>query len=433
MGVFFMSLGRKIRELRIMKGLTQSDLGSGLVTPSMISQIESDKANPSYKVLEAIAEKLETPLEFFLTDIQTQLEQTSAHKVAKALLSSANYERAVSLLESLLQKPSSNLNLADVMSDLGECYLQLGRFDEAAVQFQKVLEIAKNKENTIAALQALNKLGVIEQRRHKYHLAIYHWRKAYEQFDQLLQPEPFLQSQILINLGTIHYQLGEFQEALQYYETAYNFLAKSSHFEQIGFTYIGLGLSYKRMKEYEKASEYSQYAVAIFESLKNIKLSIDVKKNYGILKSEEGDLEAARKLFLECIEEYEKHNYPLDAGSALGEIARLYLKEQRYEDCKLHCHKALATIPATTIEAAPILRTLAIAEEELGERPRAIQAMERAIDIFKEHRLLSELAETYSMLADLYQKDGDYAKANECLLNMKHALNENLKERGIIL
>ncbi|WP_172844418.1 helix-turn-helix domain-containing protein [Tumebacillus algifaecis] len=428
-----MSLGQKIRELRIVKGLTQSDLGSGLVTPSMISQIESDKANPSYKVLEAIAEKLETPLEFFLTDIQTQLEQTSAHKVAKALLSSHNFERAVGLLESLLQKPSSNLNIVEVMSDLGECYLNLERYDEAVAQFDKVLEIAKSKENPTAALQALNKLGVIEQRRQKYHLAIYHWRTAFEQFDLLLQPEPFLQSQVLTNLGTIHYQLGEFQEALSYYETAYQFLAKSSHFEQIGFTYIGLGLSYKRMKEYEKASEYSQYAIAIFESLKNIKLSIDVKKNYGILKSEEGQIETARELFLACIEEYEKHNYMLDAASVLGEIARLYLKEQRLDECKLTCQKALATMPATTIEAAPILRTLAVAEDLLGHRERAIQATERAIAIFSNNQLLSELAETYSLLADLYQKADNFVKANECLLNMKNALNENLKERGIIL
>ncbi|WP_198299716.1 helix-turn-helix domain-containing protein [Tumebacillus avium] len=428
-----MSLGQKIRELRIVKGLTQSDLGSGLVTPSMISQIESDKANPSYKVLEAIAEKLETPLEFFLTDIQTQLEQTSAHKVAKALLSSANYERAYGLLESLLQKPSQSLNIAEVMSDLGECYLHLGRYDEAVEQFEKVLEIAKTKENPTASLQALNKLGVIEQRRQKYHLAIYHWRKAYEQFELLLQPEPFLQSQILTNLGTIHYQLGEFQEALNYYETAYKFLAKSSHFEQIGFTYIGLGLSYKRMKEFEKASEYSQYAIAIFESLKNIKLAIDVKKNYGILKSEEGQFEAAHELFLACIEEYEKHNYTLDAGSVYGEIARLYVKEQRFDDCKLTCQKALATIPATSLEAAPILRTLAIAEDKLGHRDRATATMVRSINIFKEHRLLSELAETYSLLADFYQLDGNFAKANESLLNMKDALNENLKERGIIL
>jgi HTH-type transcriptional regulator, quorum sensing regulator NprR len=428
-----MSLGQKIRELRIAKGLTQSDLGSGLVTPSMISQIESDKANPSYKVLEAIAEKLETPLEHFLADVQTQLEQTSAHKVAKALLSSDNFERAVNLLEALLDRPSPNLNLVEVRFDLGECYLKLGRYEDSVALFEEVIDLATQKGQPVAMLQALNKLGLIEKIRKKYHLAIYHWRKAYEQFEQLAQPEPFLQSQILTNLGDIHYLLGEFTEALEYYGSAYNFLATSSHFEQIGFTYIGLGLSYKKMREFEKAAEYSQYAIAIFESLKNIKLSIDVKKNYGILKGEEGDFDEALQIFGQCLEEYHRHHYENDAAAVHGEIARLYLRQEQYEACKDECTKALNVLPLNSREAASILRTLGLVEDSLGKTSDAIGLMEQAVSAYKEHDALAELAETYSVLGDLYQKLGDFEHANICLQHMKRALTENLKVRGIIL
>ncbi|MBL0386291.1 tetratricopeptide repeat protein [Tumebacillus sp. ITR2] len=428
-----MSLGQKIRELRVAKGLTQSDLGSGLVTPSMISQIESDKANPSYKVLEAIAEKLETPLEHFLADIQTQLEQTSAHKVAKALLSSRNYERATGLLESLLEKPSPNLNLIDVKTDLGDCYMNLNQYEQAIVEFEEVLEIAKEKFNYPALLAALNKLGVIEQKRQKYHRAIYHWRKAFELFDELPHSEPYLQSQILTNLGTIHYQLGEFKDALSYYDTAYKFLSKSNHFEQIGFTYLGLGLSYKKIQEFEKAAEYSQYAIAIFESLKNMKLAIDVKRNYGILKCEEGRTEEAMNLFNNCLEEYARHNYFTEAATVYGEIARLHLKERQFDLCREACQQALESLVADSRETAPILRTLAIAEEECGNLELAVLNMERARDLFAHHHLLNELAETYSLLGDLYQKQGDFQRANVCLQEMKKALTDNLKERGIIL
>lgn len=428
-----MSLGQKIRELRIAKGLTQSDLGSGLVTPSMISQIESDKANPSYKVLEAIAEKLETPLEHFLADIQTQLEQTSAHKVAKALLSSRNYERATGLLESLLEKPSPNLNLIDVKSDLGECYMNLGRYESAISEFEEVLEIAKQKFNYPALLAALNKLGVIEQKRQKYHRAIYHWRKAYELFDELPHSEPYLQSQILTNLGTIHYQLGEPQDSLHYYDAAYKFLSKSNHFEQIGFTYLGLGLSYKKIQEFEKAAEYSQYAIAIFESLKNMKLAIDVKRNYGILKGEEGQVEDAMNLFSTCLDEYVRHNYLSEAASVHGDIARLHLREGQFEACQEACHRALSVLSDHVRESAPIMRTLAIASDQLGNLEEAISQMERACQLFREHHLLSELAETYSLLGDLYQKQGDLQRANDCLQGMKQAMTDNLKERGIIL
>lgn len=428
-----MSLGQKIRELRIAKGLTQSDLGSGLVTPSMISQIESDKANPSYKVLEAIADKLETPLEHFLADIQTQLEQTSAHKVARALLTSESYERAAGLLESLIERPSPTLNIIEVKADLGECYLQLGRYEAASSLFEDVMQIAEKSENHIAILQALNKMGIIEQKRQKYHLAIYHWRKAFESFDSLPQQEPFLQSQILTHLGSIHYQLGELQDALIYFSKAHEFLAQSNHFEQIGFTYLGLGLSYKKIQEFEKAAEYSQYAIAIFESLKNIKLSIDVKKNYGVLKGEEGNMEEAMKIFTECLDEYERHHYKIEAASVYGEIARLHLRNEAYKDAISAAEKALSIIPTTAREAAPILRTLAIAEEAIGHLDKAIAMMEHVVTLFKPDHLLAELADSYSLLGDFYQKSNNFKKANECLQNMKLAMTENLKERGIIL
>lgn len=42
------SLGQRIRELRLMKGLTQVELSEGISTPSMVSQVESNRARPCY-------------------------------------------------------------------------------------------------------------------------------------------------------------------------------------------------------------------------------------------------------------------------------------------------------------------------------------------------------------------------------------------------
>ncbi|KEO83266.1 HNH endonuclease [Tumebacillus flagellatus] len=77
------TLGQKIRELRMRLGLTQSDLAAGLITPSMVSQIEHDKANSSYKVLEAIATKLEVSIEYFLSVHQPKEEETILSKLLR--------------------------------------------------------------------------------------------------------------------------------------------------------------------------------------------------------------------------------------------------------------------------------------------------------------------------------------------------------------
>jgi transcriptional regulator with XRE-family HTH domain len=69
-------IGQRIRVFRMMKGITQIELAKGLCTPSMVSQIESDKVRPSYRILFAIAERLGVPLEHLLKDVDLALEHT---------------------------------------------------------------------------------------------------------------------------------------------------------------------------------------------------------------------------------------------------------------------------------------------------------------------------------------------------------------------
>lgn len=63
------SIGQKIRKRRIDFGLSLRDLASQTnLTASFISQVERGITNPSLNSLRRIAESLEVPLLFFLTD-----------------------------------------------------------------------------------------------------------------------------------------------------------------------------------------------------------------------------------------------------------------------------------------------------------------------------------------------------------------------------
>lgn len=56
-------LGKKIREIRLSKHMTQNDVVGTFITRNMLSQIENGSAYPSIKTLEYIANVLEIPLE----------------------------------------------------------------------------------------------------------------------------------------------------------------------------------------------------------------------------------------------------------------------------------------------------------------------------------------------------------------------------------
>lgn len=79
---------------------------SGLATPSMLSQIESDRARPSYRLLVQIANRLEVPLEQLISDVDMNLKFTSTQKMARAMVASKDYASAIPFLHELLDAPS---------------------------------------------------------------------------------------------------------------------------------------------------------------------------------------------------------------------------------------------------------------------------------------------------------------------------------------
>jgi tetratricopeptide (TPR) repeat protein len=273
----------------------------------------------------------------------------------------------------------------------------------------------------------------MERKRKRYHSAVHYWRTAHERFGELSETEPFIQSQILMNLGTVYQELGDYAEARSYLKQAYELLKGTDDVEKIANAYLNLGLSYLEIKAYEHASEYLRYAIAIFESTNNTKAAIQSKRRYGFVLGEEGRFDEAMQLLFECLEEFNDHQYPLEVASVHNEIAKLYLRQEKFEESAKECIDALNKTQQDMVETAHLMRTLAQAEAGVGNLNAGIEAAEKALDLFRGHQLLGEVSETYSLLGDFYEKIGDFAKATECLREMKQTLNDNLKAYGIVL
>lgn len=427
------TLGQKIKELRVQKGLTQSDLGAGMVTPSMISQIEADKANPSHKLLQAIAEKLETPIEYFLTDMQMQIEQIATYKVARSMMEAGEFGRAVPILEGLMEDSVPQLHSAEIQFDLAECLLEQGKLDEALDGFDKVLSSATTRKDLYMQILALKQLGYVEEKRHNYPLAIYHWQKALDLIAKVESHDPFLAAEILRQLGKVYGYLGEKNDALSSYERAHTYLEATANFQKIADLYRNLGETFREHGEFDRASEYAQHAISLYRGLKNIKLAIEVKENFGIVKGEDGNAEEALHTLALCLAEYQEYGYTEKVAHTHGEMARIYLANQNYEEASKHCDEALKLIGENSLERGFVYRTYSTIRKEQKQFAEAVDYMERSVKIFEIADLPREIAKSYSMLGDIYKEQGDLQKAIHSLEQMKRAMESNLKERGIVL
>lgn len=428
-----MSLGKRIRAKRLSKGWTQQHLASGMVTASMISQIESGKANPSYKVLEALSEKLDTPLEYFLADVDLQMEYASLMKVAKAFIEAKKYAQAAKLLHPLLEQPITSINQAEVRLELGDCYLNDHNTEKAIELFNEAQDIFDRKGDKHGAIRTLHKLGLVQMNSKKHHVAVFHWRRALDLIDQVQNPDPFVKATLLLDLGGVVTKYGEPKEALSYYDKAHKLLSGTEHLDKIAEVNLGLANSWINMGDFQKALEYADQSVSLYEANKNIKISIDLKKQIALLKVRENKIQEALTLLGECMGEYRRHHFVVEELSTMGEVARIHLLEGQIEKCFNMCEECLKKLPSGGQEAATVMRTQAIALSELDQLEDAVELLLAALEVFKKHKRMNEVADTYSELAEVYQKRGEYELSIQALQSLKECMEEGLVERGIVL
>src|ERR1700738_3654594 len=92
------SVGDRLREARLARGLTQEELARGLATKGFISQVERNRATPSLAKLRLMAERLGLPLGHFTGD-HTPLELTYLRKGAELAVKAKEPAQEVAMVD----------------------------------------------------------------------------------------------------------------------------------------------------------------------------------------------------------------------------------------------------------------------------------------------------------------------------------------------
>ena len=95
-----MTLGQKIRQARIDRGMTQKELVGEQITRNMLSKLENDSATPSVKTLEYLSGRLGLSAAYFMSDL-TLSDGTSPDGLdnMRKALRDGDYALCISLLE----------------------------------------------------------------------------------------------------------------------------------------------------------------------------------------------------------------------------------------------------------------------------------------------------------------------------------------------
>ena len=85
-----MTLGQKLKQARLARGMTQAQVVGERITRNMLSQIENDQASPSVGTLEYLAAVLDVKLAWLLADEKEEAEAGRTNRL-RELLRSGDY------------------------------------------------------------------------------------------------------------------------------------------------------------------------------------------------------------------------------------------------------------------------------------------------------------------------------------------------------
>ena len=223
-----------------------------------------------------------------------------------------------------------------------------------------------------------------------------------------------------ILMGNIMYEQGQYEKCLECNQKALA-IREALHDEYGVASAIGnIGLIYQVMNQNEKALDYNLKSLHAFQEMfkKNPKDEYEFSiagclVNVGFAYNEIKKNDEAMKYFQEAYKIFEKFDSKTNMASCLNNIGSAYKNQNKLNEALAYHIKALNMYDKTgdTQGLSAASANLASIYLDLEDYDMAIYYCEKGLKIAKEMSILDDKEYCYMVLAQAYEKKGDYKRA----------------------
>ncbi len=180
------------------------------------------------------------------------------------------FEQAIELAKNI----GNDTLTAQLFNNLGRIYTYIGITDQALKSTLKAAKIYEGKDMPLKLIRIYNNLGVIHYRNEDLEKSLKYYRMAEQQTEEnkaaLGERYNYSMGVILNNIGSVHDNMGNNDQALEVYFKALRLSKEYDHKLNMGNLYSNIGLAYKKNQQYDLA-------------LSNLKESVRVREQIGDL------------------------------------------------------------------------------------------------------------------------------------------------------
>jgi HTH-type transcriptional regulator, quorum sensing regulator NprR len=425
-----LSLGQRIRSLRTKKGMTQMELAAGICTPSMISQVETDKANPSYKMLLKIAERLDTPVELLLDSNNVGMQVRSNFTYAQTLMEGQQYKFASKILKKLMESDRPELPRDEIQLHFAICLRNMDQIEEA----EQILSTLAEEVVFDAHLhgQVLMELSQTLQAKQEYQIASYHLLKALDVLQDAQPKDPELYIRAVHQLAALYQLQGKGGQAVELYRELVEKYAELIDPKRMAQIYLKIAASYLNQGDFARSQEYASQAHTIFREMGNWARKADAELQIALIEWQQGTGRNTLDKLIDIAATYVTQSEHEKAGAVYAEIAGICLKEGKRKEALEYAEEARKLLSNEHPSKGKVYRTLAALLLGQDEDKGYCYLLNAAVH-FEHHRQFQELEEaTHAICSYLIEHNRD-PEAIERLQTHHAFVMKNMAERGIIL
>ncbi len=414
------SLGERVRQLRIARGLTQTGLAGERFSKEYVSQIERGKTRPTGETIEWLADRLGVDRTFLETGVSSSERERVESVVARAeaALEDSRYPEAIEelggLAPSLATIAAPELELRALLAESWARMYQ-GEVRKAIDVLDRARTLSEAPTfSDVERADVLYRLGCCRYKLNSISTAVALYSEALNLANRSELPSDRLRSHIYEWRSRCYRRQRDWEAAREDVERALELAEGLNDRHTIGHVYFQASLIAERTGHWVLARSYAERAKAIYEELRDQANVGKLLNEIGALNFQLGKPEDAVKYLKEAFKVLIDVGDDTDAGRVVSSLAQVHLRTGKPDVAEEQARQALDLLDGRVDHldeignAQLVLGRALLDQDRLDDAEAAFAAAESSFDQLSS---ASHRAAAWIARGDLAARRGDDARS----------------------
>jgi tetratricopeptide (TPR) repeat protein len=427
------SLGERVRQLRIARNLTQTDLAGDRFSKEYLSQIERGKTRPTADTIEWLAERLGVDASFLETGVSSTERERVEGVVARAeaAIESADYGLAVEELDKLASALRTiAVPALDVRAALAEAWarMYLGEVRKSIEILERARGIAEGQAFTdVDRAEILYRLGCCRYKLNSISTAVALYSQALDLVERSGLPADRLRSHVYEWRSRCYRRQRDWEAAREDVERALELAEGLNDRHTMGHVYFQASLVAERTGHWVLARSYAEKARGIYEELHDQSNVGKLLNEIGALNFQLGKPDDAVTYLKQAFKVLIDAGEDTDAARVISSLAQVHLRTGKVQLAEEQAQKALEMLQGRVDHldeignAQLVLGRALLEQDKLAEAEELFDSAEASFDQLSSasHRAAAWIAQ-----GDLAGRRGDDQRASRLYRRAAEALQD---------